>query len=207
MIPPLVVFMIFLGAVYLALDSTVGERERGSLEPLLIAPVRRWELLLGKAGAAFLFTVVTVVINLTAFWTVLGVLGHHIPGIDAPPGLGVFGQMFVLALPVMALAVTVQLAVAALARSMKEAQIYLGLLPLVPALPGMATAMAPIAPSAALSAVPVFGQMLLFNRLIAGDGVDLAAALLTSGVTLGLAALIFWWATWLYDQERNFMPG
>ncbi|MEI6985021.1 MAG: ABC transporter permease subunit [Rhodospirillaceae bacterium] len=207
LIPPLVVFMTFLGAVYLALDTTVGERERGTLEPLLTAPVRRWELLLGKAAAAFLFTLVTVAVNLAAFRLVLGLLASSVPGLEAPPSSATFLLMFVMALPVMALAVTVQMTVAAIARSMKEAQIYLGLLPLLPALPGVASAITPFAPQLWIASVPVFGQMVMFGRLIAGTEIDPLQALLSAATTLLATALLFRWATYLYEQERNVMPG
>ncbi|MEI6559954.1 MAG: ABC transporter permease subunit [Rhodospirillaceae bacterium] len=201
LVPPLVVFMIFLGAVYLALDTTVGERERGTLEPLLTAPLRRWEVLLGKATAAFLFTLATVVVNLTAFRLVLGLLAASVPGIESPPGTGIFLLIFVLALPVMVLAVTLQLAVAALARSMKEAQIYLGLLPLVPALPGLASAFSPLVPQLWSAAIPVFGQMVMFTRMIAGADVEPLHALVSALVTLAFAALVFCWSTRLYERE------
>lgn len=201
LVPPLVVFMIFLGAVYLALDTTIGERERGTLEPLLTAPVRRWELLLGKAGAAFLFTVATVVINLVAFRLVLGVLAAGVPGIEQPPSTATFLLIFLMALPVMALAVTLQLAVSALARSMKEAQIYLGLLPLVPALPGLASALSPFAPQLWTASIPVFGQMVMFTRMIAGAEVEPLHAVVSALVTLAAAALVFAGATRLYERE------
>ena len=201
LVPPLVVFMIFLGSVYLALDTTIGERERGTLEPLLTAPLRRWELLLGKASAAFLFTLATVVINLLAFWLVLGLLAASVPGIEQPPGAGVFSLIFLMALPVMVLAVTLQLAVAAVARSMKEAQIYLGLLPLVPALPGVASALSPIAPQLWTACIPVFGQMVMFTRMIAGVAVEPLHALVSAVVTLAVAGLVFVWSTRLYQRE------
>ncbi len=205
LVPPLVVFMIFLGAVYLALDTTIGERERGTLEPLLTAPLRRWELLLGKAGAAFLFTLATAVINLVAFWLMLGGLAVNVPGLDSPPGAGTFLLIFVLALPIMALAVALQITVAALARSMKEAQIYLGLLPLVPTLPGIASALSPVTPQLWTACVPVFGQMVIFTRLIAGAEVDPLHALLSAVATAGCAALVFRWAGWLYERESVVM--
>ena len=201
LVPPLLVFMIFLGAVYLALDTTIGERERGTLEPLLTAPLRRWELLLGKAGAAFLFTLATVVINLVAFRLVLGVLAAGVPGIEQPPSTAIFLLIFLMALPVMALAVTLQLAVSALSRSMKEAQIYLGLLPLVPALPGLASALSPFAPKLWTACVPVFGQMVMFTRMIAGAEIDPLHAALSALVTLAVAALVFGWSTRLYERE------
>ncbi len=207
LISPLLVFMIFLGAVPLVLDSTIGERERGTLEPLLTTPIRRWEVLLGKAGAAFLFTLVTVLLNLSAFRLVLSLLAAGAPGGQPPPDSAVFGLILVMALPVMALAVTLQLAIAALARTLKEAQIYLGLLPLVPALPGIASAMTPLVPQLWTSGVPVFGQMLVFNRLIAGAPVEPAQALLSAVTTLLTAVLIFWWATRLYEQDRTVVAG
>ena len=207
LIPPLVVFMIFLGAVYLALDTTVGERERGTLEPLLTVPVRRWELLLGKAGAALLFTLVTVVVNLSAFSLVLAVLVHHVPGLGGAPGGATFALIFVLALPVMALAVAIQFAVAAVARSMKEAQIYLGLLPLVPTLPGVAAVITPFVPQLWMAGVPVFGQMVLFTQLIGGSAIEVSHAGVSAVVTLAVAAVIFFGAVRLYERERNVLPG
>ncbi len=206
LIPPLLVFMIFLGAVYLALDTTVGERERGTLEPLLTAPIRRSELLLGKAGAAFLFTLITVVINLSAFCLALSLLAAHLPGLEPPPVLSTFLAMFVVSLPVMVLAVTLQLAVAAIARTMKEAQIYLGLLPLVPALPGIASAMTPVTPQLWMATLPVFGQMVTCNRLIGGAAPEPLFVILSAVTTLLLAAAIFWWSIQLYQEERFFTP-
>ncbi|MEI7609832.1 MAG: ABC transporter permease subunit [Rhodospirillaceae bacterium] len=201
LVPPLVVFMIFLGAVYIALDTTIGERERGTLEPLLTAPLRRRDLLAGKAGAAFLFTLATVVINLAAFRLVLGLLAAGVPGIDQPPSTATFLLIFLMALPIMVLAVTLQLAVAGLARSMKEAQIYLGLLPLVPALPGVASALSPMMPQLWTAGIPVFGQMVMFTRLISGAPVEPLHALLSAAVTLAVASLVFWWSTRLYERE------
>jgi sodium transport system permease protein len=205
LIPPLLIFMIFLGAVYLALDSTVGERERGTLEPLLTAPIRRWELLLGKAGAAFLFTLATVIFNLAAFRLVLGLCSGGALGSEAAPGSGTFLLILVLSLPVMVLAVMVQLVVAAIARTLKEAQIYLGLLPLVPALPGIASAVAPAEPHLWMSSMPVFGQMTTFIRLIAGAPVSWLQVVLSAVITLVSAVLVFWWAARLYEQDRTLI--
>ena len=42
------IFALLMGGMYLAIDTTAGERERGSLEPLLALPVTRGQLMLGK---------------------------------------------------------------------------------------------------------------------------------------------------------------
>ncbi|CAK0741809.1 ABC-2 type transport system permease protein [Azospirillaceae bacterium] len=207
LIPPLAVFMIFLGAVYLSIDTTTGERERGTLEPLLTAPLPRWELLLGKATAALLFTLFAVAFNLTAFRVVLGLVAARLAGLEPPPATATFLTMFGLSLPLMVLAVAIQITIATLTRSMKEAQIYLGLLPLIPALPGVATSLAPVTPQLWMAGIPVFGQMVMFGRLFSGLPLNPLYIALSSVATLSTAALIFWWATRLFDRERLFTPG
>ncbi len=207
MIAPLLIFMVFLGAVYLAIDTTVGERERGSWEPLLIAPVRRWELLLGKAGAAFVFSLVTVALNLTVFRIALGVVAGNRPGLAAPPELAAFAGLFAVAVPLIALAVMLQITIAGLTRSMKEAQIYLGLLPLLPAFPSMLAAFVPFAADWTVAAVPLLGQMMLFGRLIDGAPLDLGHVLLATAATGLATVLVFMVATRLFERERLFFPG
>ena len=51
MVPFFVLMAVLYGALNAALDTTAGERERGSLEPLLMNPASRWAIVLGKWGA------------------------------------------------------------------------------------------------------------------------------------------------------------
>lgn len=207
MMPPLVIFMIFLGGVHIAIDTTVGERERGSLEPLLLAPVERWVLLLAKGLAAVAFTALTTAVNLAAFKIFLGLAADTAPELVQPPGWAMFAYIFAVSLPLMAIAVALQLSVAVVTRSMKEAQIYLGLLPLVPALPGMVLVFRPVTPTDATAAVPVFGQMTLFNQLTAEQMPELAHVAMASGATLAAAAAVFWLAARWFRREKMFVLG
>ncbi len=208
MITPLVMFMLFLGGAHIAIDMTAGERERGSLEPLLSAPVERWELLLGKSGTAFLFTMFSIVVNFAAFRVVLGfVVADDTGSLAPPPDTRVFIDMFVVAVPLMALAVTMQIAVAAVSRSMKEAQIYLGLLPVIPALPGVAMAFSPPGAHAWMAAAPGFGQMAMFSQLISGQQVDPVHLALSAITTTALAIAFFLWSVHLFKREKIFLLG
>lgn len=207
MIPPLMIFMIFLGGVHLAIDTTVGERERGSLEPLLLAPVERWVLLLAKSGAAFVFTAVTALVNVVAFrlfmgWAVLG-SDKLVP----PPGWIVFIELFIISAPLMLIAVALQMSIAVVTRSMKEAQIYLGLLPLVPALPGMVMVFSPVDPTMVSASVPILGQMLLLTQLIAGQELDPAHVFSATVSTTLSAGLIFLLAAKWFRREKMFVLG
>ncbi|HEY9078553.1 ABC transporter permease [Magnetovibrio sp.] len=207
MVPPLVIFMIFLGGVHLAIDTTVGERERGSLEPLLLAPVERWVLLLAKALAALAFTAVTTVVNLGAFRLFMGLAASSSERLVAPPGWDVFVLIFAVTVPLMAIAVALQMSVAVITRSMKEAQIYLGLLPLVPALPGMVMVFSPMNPTDATVAVPVLGQMLLINQLVAEQSLDPQHVMIATLTTTVSAALIFLLAAKWFRREKMFVLG
>jgi len=64
--PYLVIMFIMIGGMYLAIDSTAGEREKGSLEPLLTQPVERSTILLAKLSATAVFS------SLTLFLVILG---------------------------------------------------------------------------------------------------------------------------------------
>lgn len=207
MIPPLVIFMIFLGGVHQAIDTTVGERERGSLEPLLLAPVERWVLLLAKSMSAFVFTIITTIVNLTAFKVFLELAVSTSSELVEPPGWGVFLAILLVSAPLMTIAVALQMSVAVVTRSMKEAQIYLGLLPLVPALPGMVLVFRPVNPSDIGVTVPVFGQMTLINQLVAEQVPTLAHVTVSAAVTLVAATLIFLLAARWFRREKMFVLG
>ena len=202
LMPPLVMFMIFLAGVHITVDMTAGERERGSLEPLLIAPVERAGLLFAKFAVGFLMTALAMVINLVGFRTLLGIVAGMHPAMTPPPTLGAFLTIFAIAVPLMALAVAFQIAIALASRSMKEAQIYLGLLPLVPALPGMVMVFSPLRPTLGVASVPLMGQLAQFNQLVGGLDVPFGQIALCAAVTLALTALIFWQAVRLFQREK-----
>ncbi|NJN44035.1 MAG: ABC transporter permease [Anaerolineae bacterium] len=109
MMPYFLIFAIFLGGMHLAIDTTAGERERNSLEPLLINPAPRRDMVLGKMGATILFTIVSLVGTLTAF----GVLFNVVPleefvGARININLGVMVAIFLICLPMVGLAAAIQ---------------------------------------------------------------------------------------------------
>ncbi len=207
MVPPFLIFTIFIGGVYLTIDTTSGERERGSLEPLLANPVARWELMLGKALAAFAYTMMAVIAQLIAFSLVFEVITGGDLGLDVDIGFGLFLAMFLIALPLMALAVAVQMIIATLTHSFKETQTYLGLLPLVPSLPGLVLVFVSITAHPWMMAIPTFGQTLLIGQLARGEPVSalsVAIACVTTGLT---AAALLFFAARLYDRDALLFGG
>jgi sodium transport system permease protein len=198
MAPYFIILAVFIGGMYLAIDTTTGERERGSLEPLLLNPIPRWELVIGKLGATLLFTLFVVIETLIAF----GLLLNYAP-INIPLSFGpeIFLTIFLITIPMMLLAASLQLLVATFTRSFKEAQNYISLIALVPALPGMFLAFAPIKATIWTMLIPTFGQQLLINQVMRGDVVDPIHLILSAVLTLIVALLLVIITVKLYDRE------
>ena len=200
--PYFIIFSIFLGGMYLAIDSTAGERERSSLEPLLINPLRRSEAVLGKLGATLIFTFVAVVETLLAFWVVLNFVPlERFIGIQPSLELGSVIAILGITVPIMFLAAILQILVATFTRSFKEAQTYLSLLPLAPALPGIFLVFLPVKVKLWMMAIPTFGQQLLMIKLMRGEAVEPLHVVVTVLATLALAALLLLVTVRLYQRE------
>jgi sodium transport system permease protein len=202
LMPYFMIFAVFTGGMGIAIDATVGERERGSLEPLLINPVARAELVLGKLGVTLVFSLFAVVETLIGFAVMLNFVPLDELGVrvDLDPA-SIFG-IFLLALPMMLLAGSLQMIIASFTRSYREAQNYLGLLPLIPALPGMFLAYLPVKPDVWNMLIPTFGQQLLINQLMRGEALTILHVLISVGVTLLVGAGLTWLAIRLYEGEQ-----
>ena len=202
MLPFFLVLTAFIGGMWLALDSTAGERERQSLEPLLINPVPRAQILLGKllAGAAFSFASLTL--GLIAFAITAKFLPTAQMDMTLNIGAGVIATILPLMVPLVLLIVITQIAVTAFAKSNREAQTYIGLLQLVPVIPSVLLGLTPLAPQTWMYAIPLISQQLLMTRLLRGEPIMAPLVLLCSLVTALAAALVFALAKRQYESER-----
>ncbi|MGC2412392.1 MAG: ABC transporter permease subunit [Stellaceae bacterium] len=206
MIPPFLIFTLFTGGVHVALDTTSGERERGSFEPLMMNPVRRYQVLAGKLGAVIVFTLMALASQIVAFWVMLHVVPEASLGLVAPPGALRLLLVVSVCLPLVVLAAATQLLISAVTRSMKEAQTYLGLLPLVPGLAGMVLALAPVRAQPLLAAIPTFGQTLLMGQLVRSEAVSAVFIGITAVATLIATGLLLWLGFRLYEREGILFP-
>jgi sodium transport system permease protein len=197
------IFSIFIGGMYLAIDSTAGERERASLEPLLLNPIDRRDLLLGKLLATLVFTFIAAAETLMAFGLVFNLVPlDDFLGLQISLDAGALVKVLLISLPIMPLAASLQLIIASFTRSFKEAQNYLSLLPLAPALPGMFLAFLPVKPSLGAMLVPTYGQQLLINQVMREEEPRLQYVLVSAASTLLVAGLLIALAVRLYRRER-----
>lgn len=203
MLPFFLVMIIFTGGMYVIIDTTAGERERGSLEPLLINPATRAQFALGKLLASLPFSIVTLMISLVTFGLVFNLfpLEEYI-NIPMRVDLSALVAIFWLLLPLVLLSAALQMVVASYTRSFKEAQTYLSFLPLLAGLPSAFLAFLPVRSSPALSLIPTFGQSLIINQLLRGEPVLASNMLLTVISTLVFSVLVTLLAVRLYYREQ-----
>jgi sodium transport system permease protein len=202
MLPYFLILSSFIGGMWLAIDSTAGERERMSLEPLLINPVPRAQLLLGKLYAAAAFSFTSLTIGLAAFALAARLLPSRQFEMSLNVEPRVIATILLLMLPVVFLIVISQMLVAAYARSYREAQTYVGLLQLLPLIPSVALSVAPVTPQLWMYALPLIGQQLTMLRLLRGEAVTALPPTLSSLVTIVAAIAVFLLARRTYESER-----
>jgi sodium transport system permease protein len=203
MMPYFVIMVIFVGGMHVVIDATAGEKERGSLEPLLINPVARAEFVLGKLMASIPFAMLAVFMNLVAFAIAFNAVPlEEFLGFQLTIDVLALLKIFLISLPMILLAGSLQMIIATFTRSFKEAQSYVGFLPLIPALPGIGLAFMPVKPTPWVMLIPTFGQQILINQFMRAEPVSLLNVILSSAATLVLAILLTVIAVYLFKQER-----
>jgi sodium transport system permease protein len=197
-IPMFVVMAAFIGAMNVSIDATAGERERGSLEPLLVNPVPRQAVVLGKWLCAVVFGCFATVLTLAMCVFVLERIPLEDLGLRFDLGWREVVGVLAASVPMAFLAAGLQMLVATFARSFKEAQTYLSLLIFLPVAPGVAMSVYPIKTEAWMSLVPALGQQVLLMDVIAAETPALwmflvagAAALLGGYLCVTLTARLF----------------
>ena len=205
-LPYFIIFAVFNGAAPIITDTTAGERERQSLEPLLINPVPRRDFVLGKLISAFPFSIASLAITLIGFGIVFNVLPvEQYLGIRIGLNVTTLFSIFLICLPIVFLASSIQMVVASFTRSTKEAGTYLPFIALIPSLPGLALAFFPVKPELWTMLIPTFGQQILINQFMRAEPIRGADILIATVVTILTSGLITWIAIRLYHREQLVM--
>lgn len=202
MLSYLILLTMLMGGLYLSIDATAGERERGSLEPLLTTPVPREHLIYGKILASCAYMLVSLTLTVTAFAIVLRFVGLERWGMSANFGpltaLGILGS----SAPLVLLGASLMTIVAAFTRSYREAQTWLGFVLLVPTLPLIFAGMVGLKPSLPLMAVPSLSQHFLILSLLRDEALPATYVLLSVAGTLALGLVLARIAGGLYSREK-----
>jgi sodium transport system permease protein len=188
MVPFFVLMAVLYGALNAALDTTAGERERGSLEPLLMNPASRMSLVIGKWGAVAAVGMLIALLSCFSFLPAQSLLRSET--LAAMFQFGPQEALLFLALlaPLAAALSAVMMAIAIRCKTFKEAQanntvVILGvsLLPLVTVFNQSGEAPWHLA-------VPALGQVALMNRVLKGEAVGMQDMALAFAVCAVIAA-------------------
>ncbi|MEZ4297200.1 MAG: ABC transporter permease subunit [Polyangiaceae bacterium] len=201
-IPMFLVFAAFAGGMYVAIDVTAGERERGSFEPLLLSPASRGALVTGKWLATVAAALLALAVSVAAFAVTLRVVPLETLGIKARFGPAEIAQVLAAALPLTLFASALQMWLSTLAKSFKEAQTYLQLFMMLPFLPAVYVAIAPIEPSLWMMGIPILGQDLLLADVLRGEPIGPVPFLVAGGVSAALTAAFLLATARLFRSER-----
>ncbi|MDB5388295.1 MAG: Abortive infection protein [Planctomycetaceae bacterium] len=208
--PALLVIMSMTGAFYPAIDLCAGEKERGTMETLLICPAKRIEIVLGKFFTVLSFSISTALLNLISIGMTgahMATLAQRMPGAHGGtpgfPPLHALAWIIVLLLPLAAMFSALCLSLATFARSSKEGQYYLT--PLLMFTLGLTVFCG--SPGMELtpfySIMPIAGVALLLKGLLLNPQETMlywyAIPVLTTSIGYSLLAL--WWSIDQFQRE------
>src|ERR1700686_1046084 len=185
-----VLFAVLMGGLYLAIDSTAGERERGSLEALLSLPVARSSLVGGKILATCAYMCFSLALSLAAFVCVFRFLPLERLGMSANLGAGTALILFAICLPFVPLGAALMTFVASFTRSYREAQTYLTSVLLVPTLPIAFASIYSLKTKSVLMFFPSLSQALLMTSVLKYEPIGVIDVLVSAGSSLTLALML-----------------
>ncbi len=195
------IFAMLMGGMYLAIDTTAGERERGSLEPLLALPVTRDKLILGKIIATCLFMALSLMLSLVSFFFALKFMPLQQLGMTPNFGPDVVVAAFFVLAPFILLGASVMTLVASFTKSYKEAQTWLSVVLLAPTLPILIVSLLTLRPRLEFMFVPSLSQHLLLIDMVKNEPVNVQHVVISVTSTLILGGLLTWLCARLYRRE------
>ncbi|HVY62615.1 MAG TPA: ABC transporter permease [Planctomycetota bacterium] len=206
MLPYMLILMCLAGAVYPAIDVGAGEKERGTLETLLVSPAGRGDLVLGKLLVVFVTSLLAAALNIGSLAVSLGMglmpdLGASIPISVDPVGAAV---ALVLMLPLAALFASALLAISIFAKSFKEAQTYFGPLNMIVILPAFFSFIPGVELNLPLSLVPIVNVSLAIKETLSGTYKWGCLGVIFASTIVLAAASVAFCARWFRREEVLF---
>jgi sodium transport system permease protein len=201
-LPLFIMMAAYIGAMQISTDSTAGERERGSLEALLVNPAPRATIAAGKWLAGTAAAMGSVLISggllLVIFQSIpLQDLGMRFR-LGTPQLLGTLAAV----LPLCPFIVAVQMYLATFAKSFKEAQSYLSLLMMAQMLPGFLATMYPVTDKSWMYVVPWVGQQTMMTDVLGGKPPSVLVFVICAVLNVAVALVAVRGITALFRRER-----
>jgi sodium transport system permease protein len=197
----IVLLAMLFGGLYLAIDATAGERERGSLEMLLTAPVPREHLIYGKIAAAATYMFVSLVLTVIMFSIAISFVGLEQVGITANLGPAAASKMIACCAPLILFGASYLSIISGFAKSYREAQTYLGLVITIPTMPLMFAGILGLQAKTSLMFVPFLSQHLLLTTIVRAEPIVPMQVAISVSSTLIYGVFLMFLAGRLYRRE------
>ena len=195
------IFAMLMGGMYLAIDTTAGERERGSLEPLLSLPVTRDQLMLGKIAATCTFMSMSLMLSLWSFFVALKFMPLEQLGMTPNFGPAVVIAAFFVLAPFILLGAAIMTLVASFTKSYKEAQTWLSIVLIAPTLPILVVSILNVRAQLSFMFVPSLSQHLILVDMVKNEPLNLLHVAISVTSTLLFGVLLTWVCARLYRRE------
>ena len=201
----LLLIITLSGAIYPALDLGVGEKERQTLETLLLNPLPRWHLVIAKFGVIFTTGFISVFLTLFSLllWTILAGQAFAVEKMSEmlnEIGLSTVGMMLLMLIPTAALFAAVLLAISIYARNFKEAQNYISPLMIVVIMPVMIAMIPGIELNWTTAMIPLANISLAMKEIVKGT-IDPSYIMVIFASTTVLAGAMLWFCTKWFQKE------
>jgi sodium transport system permease protein len=204
MLPYMFIIFCFLGAMYPAIDLAAGEKERGTLETLLLAPIPRRQLVLGKFLVVFTAGVVAALLTLVGLGAWLmwksDELGGDLGAVMASIGTIDLVLIAAMLVPTAAIFASLLLGISIYAKSFKEAQSYIAPLNMLVVLPAFLAMLPGVELDWKTASIPITNISLAIKELIKGT-MDYSMLVVILGSSTVLAAALLWISTWWFGRE------
>ena len=194
-------FSLLMGGMYLAIDATAGERERGSLEPLLSLPVTRTHLILGKIAACGVFMAFSLLLSLLSWFVALRFMPLTQIGMTPNFNLPVVLAAFLLLCPMLLVGASLMTLIASFTKTYKEAQTWLSFAILAPTMPILIVSFLNLRPRLEFMFVPSLSQHLILVDMISNEPINGLHAAISVASTLALGVLLAWACVRVYHRE------
>lgn len=200
---PMVLFLIlFICTFNVAVDVTAGERERNSLEPLLVIPVERWVMVAGKWLATVSFGLGGMMLGVGGLAIALETFSFSALGFQPAIDLSAALRLFLLLGPLALVLPAAEIILAVFAKTFKEAQTYVSMLAIGLYAPTFVTMFGKVEPEGAVLFVPILAHQVLAYELISGHPPSLATLGLAGFIPLLLTVVLLGLITRLLGSER-----
>ncbi len=168
-VPFFLLMACFLGSVGFSADMLAGERERRSLESLLITPAQSSSLLMGKWLNTYSLTLIVIGVNLVLLFIAFQIIPFKEIGMKVNVDLVALLKVLCVLLPVAIFSTALQCLISLFARSFKDAQTYMGLMVFIPMVPLIYTLTNPSSYADWFMWIPVLSHQIVIKKLLLGE--------------------------------------